>query len=170
MSRLSHERLTELLDYDPITGISTWKVSRRNKKARAGDRAGSACGKYRFIGIDGSMHTEHKLAWFYVHRQWPARDLDPANRDGHCNAIKNLREATGSQNGLNQSKRTNLSGFKGVGPSPHSDNFVAVIRFKGKKHHLGTFETARDAAEAYDKAALIFDAKFAATNKRLGLL
>jgi hypothetical protein len=170
MSKLTHERLVELLDYDPATGVFTWKQDRRNKSARAGMRAGSVCDGYRFIGIDRRMYTEHRLAWFYVYKQWPTKDLDHKDRNKLFNPIDNLREATESQNGLNQSKRKNLSGFKGVSPSPHSSNFVAVIRFRGRKHHLGTFSDPRLAAVAYDKAALSFDPAFAAINKRLGLI
>lgn len=169
MSKITHHRLIELLDYNPTTGVFAWKLGRRNG-IKPGDRAGSLCGEYRFIGLDRKLYTEHSLAWFYTHSQWPGKDLDHWDRNKTNNAILNLREATESQNGMNRSKGQNLSGFKGVGPSPHSNNFVAVIRFRGRKYHLGTFSDPRAAAEAYDAAALSFDPHFAATNKRLGLL
>ena len=167
MSMLTHARLLELLDYDPKTGFFTRKVS-LSSRSQVGERAGTAGKHYRFICVDGKNYAEHRVAWFYVHGSWPTGDLDHEDRQGHHNWIENLRPASESQNTFNSSKRTNLSGFKGV--SLQKGKFVAVIRVKGKKLHLGTFVTAEDAAKRYDQAAIAHAGAFAATNQRLGLI
>lgn len=61
--------------------------------------------------------------------------------------------------------RTALQGlsFKGV-------SIRASIRCQGKLIFLGVFETAEDAARAYDEAAIRLHGEQAVTNKSLGLL
>ena len=51
---------------------------------------------------------------------------------------------------------TNTTGFTGV--HKQGNRFQAKIRIGGKLQHIGTFGTAKEAAEAYDQAAL--QAKF----------
>jgi len=50
----------------------------------------------------------------------------------------------------------NTTGFRGV--DKHGNRFRAQITIGGKKQNIGTFGTAKKAAEAYDQAAL--QAKF----------
>ena len=54
-------------------------------------------------------------------------------------------------------KSTNTTGFRGVSKSK-GNRFQALIRISGKLQHIGMFGTAKEAAEAYDQAAL--QAKF----------
>lgn len=87
---LSADRLRELLDYNPETGVFTWRVTRSN--ARAGKAAGNVCKKgLLHIGVDGSMYSAHMLAWLYVHGVMPRQKeivwLNGATTD---NRIANL--------------------------------------------------------------------------------
>lgn len=107
MTELTHERLRDLLTYNPVTGKFFWRM-------RGGARAGSMRGKYRSITVDGKAHLEHRLAWFYVHGRWPCDSIDHANCVEHDNRLENLREATLSQNMANKPRgRRNKSGFQG---------------------------------------------------------
>src|SRR5258706_15140940 len=103
---IKHKRLLEVLTYDPETG----QFFKRDKVAGHLNSKG-----YRRIFIDGRHYRAHRLAWFYMRRRWPRREVDHINGDRDCNKISNLRLATSSQNGHNKppSKR-NKSGFKGV--------------------------------------------------------
>lgn len=69
---LTHERLTEVLDYDPATGVFTWKA-RLSRKFPIGRVAGGARNGTLYIRIDESDYTCARLAWFYVTGKWPHR-------------------------------------------------------------------------------------------------
>lgn len=95
---------------------------------------------------------------------------DHINGNGLDNRKSNLRLCTSRQNSFNRgASRINTTGFKGV-IKKWNNSFVAEIRSHPNVHHLGTYKTAREAAVAYDEAALRLHGEFAKTNKMLGLL
>jgi hypothetical protein len=102
MSTITAERLRQLLHYDPERGVFTWlsRPAERSWNTRfAGTRAGTINGLgYVVIGILGRRYKAHRLAWLYVHGEWPGRELDHINCDKSDNRIANLRPATRSQN------------------------------------------------------------------------
>lgn len=51
------------------------------------------------------------------------------------------------------------SGNRGVYESSYGGKWFAQIRRGGKLHYLGTFGSPEDAAEAYSRAAELFDAR-----------
>lgn len=92
-NHLTAERLRELLDYDPETGYFRW---RRDVGARAwkGQLAGTmARDGYEYIGIDRRRYPAHRLAWLYVHGEWPRGLLRHLNWLRSDNRLENLREA-----------------------------------------------------------------------------
>jgi len=69
---ISHERVREVLDYNPSTGQFVWKICiARNIKA--GDVAGcvSKGSGYQYITIDGVEVTASRLALFFMDGEWP---------------------------------------------------------------------------------------------------
>lgn len=154
-NNLTAERLRELLDYDPETGIFRWRVKRKSygAKARPGAIAGAIQRNgYRAIGIDGIRMYEHRLAFLYIKSHWPSCFVDHKDRNPANNRIDNLREATRSQNNMNSKLiSTNTSGFRGV--SFYKGKFVASISKNGRNCYLGRFDTADKAYAAYLKAA-----------------
>lgn len=150
---ITHQRLKDLLNYDPETGEFTWLASRTGT-ARAGTIAGRVNHGYRRISIDGTKYLAHRLAWLHVHGAWPAGDIDHIDMNRSNNRIANLREATTSQNkGNSRAYSNNTSGVKGVCWNKNGRFWQAQIRFQGKKLHLGCFGDINDAAAAYEKAA-----------------
>jgi hypothetical protein len=141
---LTAERLRELLDYDPETGIFTSRprpLGRLNKG-------------YRHIQIEGRDYSAHRLAWFYVYGEWPPGQLDHKDTHRDHNWIDNLRPATTSQNLANRRRyRNNASGLKGVSWHKSRKKWRAVIAKNGKYIHLGLFDTAETAHAAYLKKA-----------------
>lgn len=165
---ISHSRLLELLDYDPTTGVFTRKVTLSNKN-KIGDVAGNLNRGYIELSVDGRVYRAHRLAWFYVHGVWPNDGLDHKDLDKKNNAIGNLREATQSQNGVNNGvRKNNTLGVKGV--SKHGDRFKASVMVKRKRLHIGIFDTAHEAARAYDNSAIQHFGEFALTNQQLGVI
>lgn len=88
----------------------------------------------------------------------------------------NLRVCTRQQLSRKRAvKSQNPTGYKGVYKRkkrfPHySDGYQARIFFNGERITVGTYKTAAEAAEAYNKAALTFFGEYARLNdvKRLG--
>ena len=165
---MNHQRLLELLDYDAVYGIFTRKISLSNRSP-VGSVAGSINKGYCLICVEGKRYAAHRLAWFYVHGTWPVSLIDHDNTDGTHNAISNLRLANKSTNGANRGlNKNNTSGFKGV--AIWRDRFISKIKVNYREIHLGCFLDPKDAAQAYDFAAVQHFGQFALTNKSLGLI
>lgn len=148
---ITHERVLELLTYDPETGVFRNRVF-RSSVAKAGDIAGCRhnMGYWR-IRLDRHYMLAHRLAWFYVHGVWP-EEIDHINRDRSDTRLANLRIATHSQNMMNKTcHKRGITGFKGVFKKRKS--FEAAISVNGKKVRLGTFKTPEEAHAAYCRAA-----------------
>jgi hypothetical protein len=145
---LTADRLREVLDYDPETGVFRWKVS---ACGLAGQEAGSTNGLgYLRIRVDGKRYVASRLAWLYVHGRWPSDRIDHRDRQRARNPIENLRESTRVQNKANQTRRKdNLTGFKGV----HKVGARYQARFGPKAKHLGLFATPEEAHARYVREA-----------------
>lgn len=89
-SSLNQSRLQLLLRYDPLTGHFCWRHSGGGHHM---DRpAGSLAARvYRAIKIDGRDYLAHRLAWLYVHGQFPPGDIDHINMDRSDNRIMLIR-------------------------------------------------------------------------------
>ena len=160
---LSQERLKELLDYDPETGVFRWRV-RTNGRICVGDIAGSVHIKgHRYIGVDRGLYFAHRLAWLYMTGQWPLDQIDHKNTLPDDNRWENLRLATRSQNIANarKLKRGGTSRFKGVYWIKADRKWSAQIRVRGKLIILGRFNDEQAAHEAYMKAATKYFGDFA---------
>ena len=149
---ITHERLKELVEYDPETGIITWKISHRS--VTKGQMAGTIISSgYVRISLDNRFYQRSHLAWFYVKKVWPTKFLDHINGIPTDDRIVNLREATCMQNGCNRTKqKNNTTGFKGVS-QVYGGKYGARIRSNKRIFWLGTFDDPIDAHNAYCEAA-----------------
>jgi hypothetical protein len=146
---LTHERLLEVLDYDPVTGVFTWRVA-LSSKLRAGAVAGNTHpAGFRRIRIDGRSYKAHRLAWFFVHGRWPVFEIDHRHGVRAGDAIGNLRDVTHAQNQQNQrrARADNKCGLLGACWHKGTSKWRASIRHEGKQKHLGLF-TSKEAAHA----------------------
>lgn len=102
----------------------------------------------------------------YLHRfimNPPAgMDVDHKNGDKLDNQRKNLRVCTRSQNNANIVKPDK---YKGVHFDKSRQNFLAYIKLNGKMHYLGRYQTAQEAATAYNERACKIFGEFAQPNK-----
>jgi len=156
------DRLKELFDYNPDTGLFTRTTAKGNgaKGKVAGCRTRRG---YVKLCVDRTAHLAHRLAWLYVTGDDPTQwVIDHANGDPFDNRFCNLRICTNSQNNQNSMKQSNnSSGFKGVYLDTTRNQWRATITTKGVFKHLGRFKTAEEAFDAYCKAAAELHGEFA---------
>jgi hypothetical protein len=147
---ITHERLKEVMHYDPETGTMTW-IKPTARRVHIGDTAGCPCTSGHLqVKIDGRFYMVHRLAWLYMTGEWPPKDIDHEDLDNTNNRWKNLRRATESQNRANSKKlSTNTSGLKGVVWHKRDRIFEAKLGFGGKYLYLGRFDCPAAASFAY---------------------
>lgn len=145
---LTAARLRELLNYDPETGIFTWRRSRHGVFAGAVAGAPGRQG-YILFQLEGLTRQAHRLAWLYVYGKWPEHNIDHINGTRHDNRIANLRDVPQAINAQNQRKAmsNNKSGLLGV--SKNGRYWAATIRIGGKTFHLGVHRKPEDAHAVY---------------------
>ena len=118
---------------------------------------------YRMIKIRSKSYAAHRLAWLIVYGDLP-EFVDHKDGNRTNNAISNLRPATRSQNGANCGPRQrNKYGLKGVSRHPNG-KWLAQIQVNKRKLHLGLFDTAELASQAYLRSATRGFGEFARTS------
>jgi hypothetical protein len=154
------------LNYDPATGVFTWKTARRGRPyghIPAGTRAGSVWDDgYRRICIEGRSYRASRLAVLFMTGEWPPYQVDHKNRERSDDRWSNLRLAMPFQNQGNRPVNPNNSlGIKGVCYEPGRKKYKAYIQVAGRTVNLGRFDTAEEAKAAYDAAAKKYFGEFA---------
>ena len=186
MSELTAERARALLDYDPMTGVLTWKhrtpdmfTSGRNNTAEgccarwnsiyagveAGSRYSAPDKKTGYISLHivgfGNLKA-HRIIWLMMTGEWPKGLVDHRDLDGYNNRWLNLRDATNAQNKANcGAYRNNTTGYKGVYKTKQSGKYLAKIRDGKKLISLGTFYDPEIANAKYGVAAEELRGEFA---------
>lgn len=88
--KILHDELLEILNYNPITGVLTWKKTSKRTTRYLGMPIGSLSPD-GFLGcnIKGIHYKVHQLAWFYYHGEWASKVFH-INNNNCNNSIKNL--------------------------------------------------------------------------------
>jgi len=149
--KLSIERLRQVLRYEPETGDFYW-IHRDTDQKKLGLNASIVRSHgYLNICIDSQYYYTHRLAWFYVHGEWP-KVIDHINGDKTDNRIENLRSVDQRCNVQNVLKvrKHNDSGVLGARKTKYG--FQTSVRIDGKNHYLGHYKTAEEAHNVYLKA------------------
>ena len=165
MEKITADRLREVLHYDPVSGLFTWRQALSNR-AVAGAEAGWVVTKkdkrYRRIRVLGRDYEAAVLAFLYMTGAYPTKRIDHKDTDGLNNAWVNLREAEVWQNRANTD--TPPKGKLGVQGVRHYAGrrkpFHARLIWAGKLHSLGYHETLEEAKKAHDTKAKELWAEF----------
>lgn len=165
------EVVRRLLDYDPMTGILTWKYRTELEGTKAsgwnaryaGTEAGSIDGGgYINVSIHKLRYPSHVLAWVITYGAWPADQLDHKNLNKADNRLLNLREANAAENGWNVGlTKRNKSGIKGVNWHKASNAWIVRIAVNGHQKYLGTTDDFELACIIRAEAAAKYHGEFA---------
>ena len=134
-------------------------------------------GYHTFYAMRGVCVAKHKWTSEQMHRlilglqPGDGRQCDHRDGDGLNNQRANLRVCTRTQNGCSSRKRKfGTSRHKGVSWHRRDHKWQSYVRVNKIQIHLGYYQTADEAARAYDAAAKEHYGEFALTNAMLGLL
>ena len=179
MTKLPHKPLPPLELLQQLFEISEtspsglrWKISRATN-VKSGQVAGSQLkhGYWEVVITDGvkKRYLVHRVVYFLQ----TGKDPGAAKVDHvlGLHAPLNLRLATDAENGANRKKQQKYAGkeckslFKGVTWHQERQKWRAKINFQGKEIYLGRFANEKEAAAAYNKAAIEYYGAFAKINK-----
>jgi hypothetical protein len=150
---ITADYLRRVLHYDPATGLFTWRERLSNRIA-VGQVAGS---RHRYghiqIRVDGQIYKAQRLAWLYMTGEWPDHCVRHDNHDEADNRWSNLRHVTRSGLLVNGIRDRAMNLPRGVCKPHDKRRFKAEIKIDGRSKHLGYFDTAGDAHQAYLTAA-----------------
>ena len=129
---------------------------------KEGKKVGSYTKKYgRLCTPHGELSVPRVLIYLST-GSWP-EEVDHIDGDTHNDSIDNLRPCKRKENAKNRRVYKNSkTGCKGVYKS--GDRFLSQIQVDGKRIHLGRFESIKEAADAYDSAAIKHHGDFASLN------
>lgn len=155
---LTVQYVRELFYYNPETGDLTWKKTINSRAIKNKLVNSETKENYLCVTINKTQYFVHRIAWLYMTGKWPKDQIDHINKTRNDNRWCNLREATNSQNQRNRESKTGTSKYKGVHWNKESKKWVVQIG-------VGSYKLEKEAALAYNKAALKVFGNYAHINK-----
>lgn len=164
--QLTQEIVRELLDYDPDTGILTWKE--RDVKWFSASGKNTALGNsvrwnsrysgiqiktmdskgYLYVRVFKKHYLAHRIVWLWENGCIP-NQIDHINGNKTDNRYINLRNIDNQENSKNRAIGiNNKSGVIGIGFHKVSNKWRAEIMNNKKYVYLGLFETKEEAINA----------------------
>jgi hypothetical protein len=162
MHILTQLKVKEVLDYNPATGVFTWKKPVA-KRVKVGDKAGTLR-KDGYIGltIAGKRFLAHRIAYLFMKGCFPDEEIDHKDTNKANNQWDNLRPADDTQNQGNVNLRSdNKSGCRGVHWNKRLGKWVVSIHMNGARKHIGCFHNIDEATDAYRQYAKDYFGEFA---------
>jgi hypothetical protein len=146
------EYLRSRIDYNPMTGILTWK----NGKLK-GKRAFNSLQTEGYLqgAFEYQKFLAHHVAWAIYYGEWP-KSIDHENHDREDNSILNLRLATAHENGQNLSKSWRGTEQIGVTWNKRDRVWQAHITYKTRLMNLGQFKEYEDAVKRVKAAHFLY--------------
>lgn len=171
---LTQEELKELFNYDPETGLLTWKsrpshhfhsqpIANRWNTIYVGKQAGMVKSHgYVGVTINNKSYIAHRIIWKLLYGEDCERPMDHINHVRSDNRLCNLRKVSYSENQRNKSIGcNNMTGCVGVSLTTSKIGgkaYYACIRIPGGKTvNLGYYYHLFDAVCARKSAEICLD-------------
>jgi len=151
-----------IVDYESYEYLNQWKWFCHVTK----------WGKYAYRNIKEGNSRRLQIMHRLITDAGKGEYVDHRNGDGLDNRLANLRICTNAENARNSRKRnvnSATSKYKGVTWSKAHGKWIAQIKIDYKNIYLGIFQSERDAALAYNKAAEKSFGEFANINREVFL-
>lgn len=152
--QMTFEQANAVLNYDPLTGVLTWKVGR--PKAKAGAVVGNVMTtqdgkKYLQFMALGTMYLVHRVVFLLMTGDFPPEEVDHRDGNGLNNVWTNLRAVSRTENARNHKRsKHNTSGCRGVGKT--RNGWWAYIYVNRRRISVGHFRDKEEAIAARKKA------------------
>lgn len=164
---LTQELLKDAINYDPSTGVWTWRHRADVPNGWNTKHAGKIAGRinpvvgYLQIRVHGMLYQAHRLAFLYMTGKWPPFEVDHKDLARANCRWSNLRLATPAQNRANKkAPANNTSGFKGVVVRKQTGNFRAQLGSGGRRFSKEGFKTAEEAHQHYMHLSAVHHGEF----------
>ena len=110
---------------------------------------------YKRVGVLGNTVQEHHIVWYLHTGGWPKQSLDHIDGDKTNNHPDNLRLSNNKHNSRSYKKVWEGASSKFRGVYWHKNNvWASCVSSEGKTKHLGCFTCQKEAALAYNYAAI----------------
>ena len=145
--QITHQRLVEVLHYDPETGAVSWRDQTRGRRAVVGCKRPD--GRSRVV-IDGVRYVVSRLCWFYAHGAWPAGQVDHINGDPTDDRLVNLRDVPAALNNQNRRRAHRKSKTRRIGVIRARTGTCSVaMSYRGRPLTVSGFPSENEASAAY---------------------
>jgi len=117
---------------------------------------GSLSSGYRIARVKRVFPRLHHIVWYLNTGEWPKQPLDHIDGDKGNNHSDNLRLSTHKENSRSYRRISEnaSSKWRGVSLTKNRIKWCSSIWVGGKRTHLGLFTCEKEAALAYNYAAL----------------
>ena len=159
----SQDELNALFDYNPETGVLTWKV-RRSNRINIGDIVGWLSEKgYLLVTLSNKHYRIHRIIWIMNNGEIPQDfQIDHINGIKADNRLSNLRLATNSQNQCNvfpqKNNRSNVKGLCELIDKKSGKKYwaceVEISRFTNRCRKRKTFPFTESTKESQKAVAI----------------
>jgi len=138
---ITQEEANRIFNYDPETGIFTYKISTCNC-VKAGAIAGSPSHGYLTVMYKGRNYKLHRLVFLLESGMFPEEQVDHINGVRSDNRRCNLRLASNAQNCQNKSAK---------GVIFYRNRYVAYAYHNNKSYYLGRYESFEEAKKVSEE-------------------
>ena len=154
----SEEFLAKVRHKWGLNGLGQLVVN--NKYPKSGEVGsvftGSSTKGYRALCVLGGTVQEHHIVWYLHTGEWPKQPLDHIDGDGKNNRPDNLRLCSQKENcrAFRKIKEGAASKYRGVTLYKRTSKWHSKIMTDEGRKHLGYFDCEKEAALAFNYAAI----------------